>query len=223
MSGSSDAAGGFDGFHRDWAPFFRELKANNDKPFWEANKQRYLEHVRAPLEALAGELEGAFGPAHFYRPYRDLRFSPDKRPYKAHIGVSFGSRGPSAVGGRYLQLDLGGLFAGGGAYILPPDNLAIYRRAVATEATGSELAAIVADLEVAGYDVEGETLTRVPRGYEADHPRGELLRRKGLYAGRSFEPADWFHTSEVLTRVATVFADVEPLVSWFQRHCSAAD
>lgn len=208
----------FGGFHRDWAPFFIELKANNDKAFWEANKHRYVEHVKAPLEAMAVELEGAFGPAHFYRPYRDLRFSPDKRPYKVHIGASFGGRGPSTVGGRYVQLDLGGLFVGGGAYIMPPDNLATFRRSVAHEKVGTELEEIVAVLQGAGYAIDGEALKRTPRGFEPDHPRAELLKRKGLYAGSHFAPAEWFHSEEVLTRVARVFADVEPLIAWFRKH-----
>ncbi len=204
-------------------PFFTELKANNDKAFWEANKARYLAHVRGPMEALASDLAGAFGPPHLYRPYRDLRFSNDKRLYKLHIGVSFGSRGPSAVGGRYVQLDLGGLFVGGGAYQLPAPALAVYRRAVANEAVGAELAAIVAALIDAGYDIEGEQLKRVPRGFEGDHPHEALLRRKGLYAGKRFAPAEWFHTPEAFDRIAGVMAGVEPLVAWFLRHCYAAD
>ncbi len=216
-------AADFHGFDPDWAAFFTELKVNNDKAFWEANKQRYLQRVRAPMEALAGALEGVFGPPHFYRPYRDLRFSHDKRPYKVHVAFSFGGRGPSAIGGRYVHLDLSGLFVGGGAYQLPPAALPVYRRAVADEVVGPELARVVEVLAAAGYAIEGEQLKRVPNGFPADHPRAELLRRKGLYASKHFPPADWFHTDAVFDEVARALGDVEPLVAWFRRHCYQAE
>ncbi len=213
----------FRGLHPDWSQFLTDLKSNNEKAFWEVNKHRYREHLRGPMEALAADLEGSFGEAHFYRPYRDLRFSRDKRPYKLHLGVSFGGRGPSAIGGRYVQLDLGGLYVGGGAYALAPEALAVYRRAVADPGVGANLQAVVSDLAEAGYDIVGESLKRVPRGFEAAHPHAELLKRKGVFAAVHFAPADWFYTPEALTRVAQVFADVEPLVSWFHRHCYAGD
>ena len=123
---------GFAGFHPDGFRFFLELHRDNSKAFWEANKHRYLEHVRAPLEALARELEGAFGEWHVYRPYRDLRFTKDKRPYKERASLQFGGRGPGAVGGQYLQIGAEGLFLGVGTYWMDGEQLKAYRRAVAS-------------------------------------------------------------------------------------------
>src|SRR5690606_28765497 len=72
----------FTGFHPDGFEYFHDLHLDNSKAFWEVNRPRYEQHVREPLQALAAELSGTFGEAHIYRPYRDVRFSHDKRPYK---------------------------------------------------------------------------------------------------------------------------------------------
>lgn len=213
-----EAEPSFTGFHRDALPFFQELRENNERGFWLANKHRYDEHVRAPMVALGTALEGAFGEPHFFRPYRDVRFSKDKRPYKLHIAMAFGGRGPSSVGSRYVHLDREGLYAGGGAYMLEPEMLARLRRAVAEDRSGLELVEILGELEGLGYAIEGERLQRPPRGFEPDHPRIELLKHKGIYVGRSFKPAAWMYKPEAFDRVARVLGDVEPLVAWLRRH-----
>ena len=208
----------FGGFHREALAFFRGLAEDNSKSYWEANRATYETHVRAPLMALASALEGLFGDAHFYRPYRDLRFSKDKRPYKEQAAVSFGGRGPTASAGRYLQLDAGGLFVGAGAYRMARDQLAAYRRAVQEPRTARALAAVVQRLEEEGYTLHGETLRRAPRGVDADHPQLALLKRKGVFVARSFEPAPWLFTAAAADRVVRVFADAEPLVAWLRSH-----
>lgn len=213
-----DPRDSFAGFHPDVLPFFDELAANNERAFWLENKERYERHVRAPMEALAAALEGAFGEPHFYRPYRDLRFSKDKRPYKLHVAVSFGGRGPSAIGGRYVHLDRSGLFVGGGAYQLDAATVARYRKAVAEPRNGEAFAAMVADLQSKGYAIEGERLTRAPRDYPADHPRIDLLKHKGIYASKQYAPAAWFYTPELLDRVARVFGDTEAMVTWLRHN-----
>ncbi len=208
----------FEGFHPDATVFFRELRENNERPFWLANKTRYDQHVRAPMVALGAALEGAFGEPHIFRPYRDVRFSKDKRPYKLQVSMVFGGRGPGTVGSRYVQFDASGLYAGGGAYMLAPDALARYRNAVAENRTGQAFEAIVMQLEEQGYEVDGDKLQRAPRGFDADHPRLRWLKHKGVYGGRSYEPEPWLYTPEALDRVAQIFADMEPLVAWMKRH-----
>lgn len=207
---------GFAGFHPDGFRFFQELHRDNSKAFWEANKHRYLEHVRAPLEALARELEGAFGEWHVYRPYRDLRFTKDKRPYKERASLQFGGRGPGAVGGQYLQIGAEGLFLGVGTYWMGGEQLKAYRRAVADDRLGAELDAIVTELSERGYPLVGETLKRPPHGFTADHPRVHLLKRKGLAASVSFPPEDWMYEPGAIERVARFFADGERLSAWFR-------
>ena len=208
----------FAGFSPDAFRFYAELHVDNSKAFWEANKQRYLESVRAPLEALARELEGAFGEWHMFRPYRDLRFTKDRRPYKEHQGLLFGGRGPSVPGGQYVQLSREGMYVGFGAYQMREDQLARYRRAVADDRAGGQLEEILAELTALGYVLEGETLKRAPQGFPLDHPRVALLKRKGVFAGADYEPAEWMYGPEALERIAKVFADGERLCAWLRAH-----
>lgn len=206
----------FAGFPEDAFRFFAELRVDNSKAFWEASRQRYLDNVRAPLEALARELEGAFGEWHMFRPYRDLRFAKDKRPYKEQASVLFGGRGPGVVGGQYLEISADGLYAGFGAYRLRDDHLRHYRRAVADDRSGAELEEIVAELLAKGYQLDGEVLRRAPQGFDEDHPRAALLKRKGLFAGSAFGVEPWLHGPEALERIVKVFVDGERLCAWFR-------
>src|SRR5690606_560566 len=151
------------GFHSEGFTFFSDLHRDNSKAFWEANKSRYEEHVKGPLKALAAELEGAFGDSHLYRPHRDLRFTKDKRPYKERAAISFGGRGPGAVGGQYLQIGAEGLFLGVGSYMMSDEHLALYRRAVQDDRYGKQLADIVATIEAEGYEIHGDSLKRAPK------------------------------------------------------------
>lgn len=206
----------FTGFHPDGFKYFLDLHLDNSKAFWEANRHRYEEHVKAPLQSLAAELAGTFGEAHLYRPYRDVRFSHDKRPYKERAALSFGGRGPSAVGGQYLQIAAEGLFVGVGSYFMLPEQLATYRRAVADDGHGSRLETIVAALVAAGYAINGDTLKRTPRGFAADHPRAELLKRKGIFASSFWPVEEWMFHETALERLASTFAGAEPLARWLR-------
>ena len=215
-TGSSVSTAGFTGFHPDGFRFFTELHLDNSREFWEANKARYLEHVRAPLEALAAELEGAFGEWHVFRPYRDLRFTKDKRPYKERAAIQFGGRGPGAVGGQYLQIGKEGLFIGVGSYNFHPEHLKLYRRAVADERLGRQLEEIVSQVSAGGYGLVGETLKRAPLGFTEDHPRVSLLKRKGIALSAQYPVEEWMYEPAALERVARVFADGERLSAWLR-------
>jgi len=208
----------FQGFQREAVSFFEGLAADNSRAYWDAHRDVYERHVRAPMEALARSLEGLFGSAHLYRPYRDLRFTKDKRPYKEQVAVSFGGRGPRSVGGRHVHLDTSGLFVAAGAYRLEGDTLAAYRRAVAVDGPGEALRRIVAELEQAGYEIHGEQLKRSPQGFAADHPRVALLRRKGVAAVRSWRLEPWLFTPEAGDRIVRALAGAEPLVAWLRAH-----
>jgi uncharacterized protein (TIGR02453 family) len=208
----------FQGFHPEAIAFFGQLAQDNSKSFWDAHRDTFEEHVRAPMKALERSLQGLFGTGHIYRPNRDLRFTKDKRPYKEHAAVTFGGRGPRAVAGRHVHLDSDGLFVAIGAYRLEGDALASFRRAVADPKAGKRLEAIVAELRAKEYAIHGEELKRVPHGFEADHPRAGLLRHKGLAAVRRWPVEPWLFTAEAGDRILRVFADGEGLVTWLRRH-----
>jgi uncharacterized protein (TIGR02453 family) len=180
----------------------------------------YEECVRAPFEALMAELGGEFGAGKLFRPYRDVRFSANKSPYKTEQGAVLYHEGGSVY---YMQLSADGFMAATGYYQMSKDQLARYRAAVASDETGPEIAKVVAKLTSSGYDVGGHNnLKRSPPGYPADHPRVELLRFRGLTMGRFWEPADWMGTARAKQRIATVWRASKPLNGWLDKHVGRA-
>ena len=193
--------------------FFRGLKQDNSKAFFEAHRQVYEEQVRQPMEALLGEIQQDLGPdveIKIFRLNRDLRFSPDKRPYKEHLGAYLSS---ARAGGIYLQVSNDGLYLAVGSHEMAPDQLTRFRHAVAGK-DGEKLARIVAGLVKDGYAVTEPSFKRVPAGYPADHPRGDLLRCKGLMASRNWKPGPWLRTVEAKDRVRGAIKASKPLTSW---------
>ena len=206
----------FAGWPKPALQFFHGLRRDNSKAFFEAHRKVYDEQVRQPMEALLAELEQDLGPdieVKIFRLNRDLRFSPDKRPYKEHLGAYVSS--PRA-GGVYLQVSNDGLYVAIGSHELAPDQLTRYRDAVAGK-DGEKLARIVAALLKDGYQVTEPSFKRVPAGYPADHPRGDLLRCKGLMASRNWKPGPWLHTVEAKDRVREAIKDSKPLTGWLDR------
>jgi uncharacterized protein (TIGR02453 family) len=191
--------------------FFEELEADNSKAFWQRNKATYEQIVRAPMEALLVELEPEFGEGRIFRPYRDVRFSADKSPYKTNIGAM--------VGEGYIQLNAEGLAAGSGMWEMAPDQLERYRAAVDDQRSGAKLEHVVRDARDAKLEVvaHGELKT-APRGYAKDHPRIELLRYKGIVTWRSWTPAAWLGTAKAKGRIEEFLRASKPLNDWLRTH-----
>jgi uncharacterized protein (DUF2461 family) len=91
------------------------------------------------------------------------------------------------------------------------------RRGIDDEIRGAELEKIAAKLSTAGFDLGGETLKTVPRGFTADHPRIELLRHKSLTFGTDYGFGDVIHGPALLGRVRKDWRRLRPLVDWFER------
>ena len=202
----------FDGWPAEALEFYEGLEADNSKSYWLAHKETYDEKVRAPMVALLAELEGEFGPARIYRPYRDVRFSKDKSPYKTQIAAVFDR-------GHYVRLSAEGLGAGSGMYRLEPDQLRRFRDAVAEERTGRRLVAVLEELRQAGVDVSSrDMLTRVPAGYPKDSPRADLLRYKDVVAWRDWPVEPWLGTAVARTHLEEFLRACEPLGEWLRAH-----
>lgn len=210
----------FTGFPVAGLDFYEDLEDDNSKRFWTAHKPLYEELVRAPMLALLAALAPEFGPGKAFRPYRDLRYSADKTPYKTHQG-GFVNRGQST--GLYVQVDASGVLTGGGCYDLSGARLHRYREAVDDDRTGGELAAVVDALTAAGYDIAGDRLATRPRGTPPDHPRLELLRHRGLYAARSHGAPPYVHEPTLAEHVAADWRAYAPLLDWMDRHVPDPD
>jgi uncharacterized protein (TIGR02453 family) len=198
----------FDGISIAALDFYEDLEADNSKAFWQAHKHIYDESVKAPLEALAEALAKDFGAPKFFRPYRDVRFSKDKTPYKTHQGIWFGESS------TYVQVSASGLMLAGGYWHTESPQVARFRRAVDDDLPGSALEKAIAAVERKGFAVGGDQLSRVPAGFDKEHPRGELLRYKTLTARRDYGAPDWLTTTRTKTEIVKGWKAIGPLTSW---------
>lgn len=204
----------FTGFPDEAFAFYEGLAADNSKAYWTAHRPTYDTAVRGPMDELLAALAEEFGPGHVYRPYRDVRFSKDKTPYKDHQGglVEAGD----AVG-YYVQVSARGLMVAGGWYAPQGQQVARYRDVVDGPA-GAELARVVAEVEAAGFTVGGDRLKTRPRGTDPDHPRLELLRFRSLYASREHDLEPWMSEPAALDVVRTEWRGLRPIVEWLAAH-----
>jgi uncharacterized protein (TIGR02453 family) len=163
------------------------------------------------MEQLLAELAGEFGAGKLFRPYRDVRFSADKTPYKTNCAATLGA--------GYISFSADGLSTGAGLYL--PDSAALqrYRTAVTREKSGNELVAIVAVLHKAGYETMAhEVLKTAPRGVPKDHPRIDLLRHKGIAMMKTWPVGAWLGTAKAKERVVTTLRAAAPLGDWLTRY-----
>ncbi|TKJ20110.1 DUF2461 domain-containing protein [Blastococcus sp. CCUG 61487] len=210
----------FEGFPDEGLVFYEGLEADNSKTFWTQHRSDYESFVRAPMLALLEELSPEFGPAKVFRPYRDVRFSHDKTPYKTHQGAVVTPEG-RGTGSFYVQISADGLLVSGGSWRLESDQVARYRRAVADDVQGPRLETEVARLRAAGWEIDGERLVRVPAGYSADDERLDLLKHKSLHATRHWVPEEWLHTRAALDRVRDAWRDLARLTAWLADNVGA--
>jgi uncharacterized protein (TIGR02453 family) len=197
----------FSGWPEEALEFYEGLAADNSRTYWTRHKHTYEAAVLRPMTELVEELAPEFGEAKIFRPYRDVRFSKDKTPYKTHIGA--------LVGRGYVQFSLQGLAAGNGMYGMAPDQLDRYRGAVASDRTGRELEDAIAAIEKQEIGVSGrDVLKSAPRGYPADHPRIGLLRYKGIVAWKEWPVGAWLETAAARDRVTGFLRATRPLSAW---------
>lgn len=209
----------FEGFPGAALTFYEGLEADNSKAYWAEHKHVYERQVRGPLEALVAELTEEFGSATLFRAHRDVRFSPDKSPYKTQVAAVLGDTGDGAY---YVQLSADGLMTGAGLHVMTPAQVARLRAGIDDERTGAELELIVSSLRKAGFTYAGEPLRTAPRGYAKDHPRIALLRYRSAYVLREHGAPSWLHTRTAAQHVADDWRTARPLVEWLRQHVGTA-
>jgi uncharacterized protein (TIGR02453 family) len=208
---------GFQGWPVEAVEFYEGLEADNSKTYWQSNKAVYEQSVKRPMEVLLAELAGEFGEGRIFRPYRVVRFSADKSPYKTNLAATF------AAGG-YVSLSADGLGAGTGMYVMAPDQLDRYRRAVAEDGTGAELVSLVKAAAKRGIDVTAhDSLKTAPKGYPRDHPRLDLLRQKGLITWKEWPVGAWLGTAQAKKRLVDFFHASRPIMDWLDGHVGPSE
>ena len=192
----------FTGFPKDFFAFLKALKKNNNRDWFNANKQRYQESVVKPM----GEYISSMAPhlasisPHYvadprphggsmFRIYRDTRFSNDKTPYKTHAACHFRHRAgrDAHAPGFYLHIETDGVSIGGGIWRPPSKQLARIRDFIADNPAAWEQLSQSAEVKAMG-GVQGDSLQRPPRGFSADARHIEDLKRKSFYLMTGFSP-----------------------------------
>ena len=204
---------GFGGFPPEAFRFFRDLAKHNNRDWFQAHKHVYEQACREPMKALRAAIDPPFGAGWLSRINNDMRFNRDRAPYKTRI--------EAGVKGLYVSVGAQGMYVGTGIYKPEPATLRKLRQAIAADASGRTLQTIVAALRRKGYTVSThESSANPPRGYDAGHPRVELLKMKDIHAGRMFEPPT-LTTPKALAHVKKVMADLRPFRAWIEEHVSA--
>ncbi len=191
----------FPGFPAEALTFFRSLKRNNRREWFQPRKQTYDEIVRGPMVELVQALNAEmmkFAPGYvnepaaaIYRLYRDTRFSNDKTPYKTHIAAIFPRRGlvKHVCAGLYFSVSPDEVEIAGGVYMPTPDELRAIRLHLLEH--HKEFRKIVAarPLRTLMGDLQGSQLARVPKGFPKDHPADDLVRYKQCLFDQLLEPS----------------------------------
>ncbi len=219
----------FAGFSRDLISFFQDLDANNEKSWLDQHRKEYqgllMEPAKQFVAAMGAKLQGISKDIHaeprvngsIMRINRDVRFSKDKRPYKTNLAMIF-PEGPEFDRARpsfLMQIDSESLCIGAGLCGFSPRQLEQYRGATANPGTGKALTKAIAQAAEAGFDrVGGKHYKRVPRGFDAEHPRGELLKHTGLDVGTRRPLPDELFAPDAVDYCVECFREVRPVQKW---------
>lgn len=220
-------------FTRETFRFLAELALNNEKPWFEENKDRYVEHVKEPLLRFIADFQPrltriskAFvadpkpGGGSMFRIHRDVRFSKDKSPYKTHAAAQFRHVSGKDVHapGFYLHLEPGSVFAGGGMWRPDREALQQIRERIA-KSPAAWKKVVQAEPFVSSSPLGGESLKRPPKGVEPDHPLIEDLKRKDFVATVQFKDSDALKP-DFVDRYAEACESIFPLLRFL---CGALD
>ena len=219
----------FEGFPKQTLAFLRGLGKHNDKAWFDAHRADYDAYYMEPAKAFVaaiGRKLALFEPGitaeprvngSIFRINRDIRFSKDKTPYKDHLDLWFweGPERKTAVSGFFFRLRHDSLLLGVGNHSFDKDLLTKFREAVADDEMGKPLAKLQEKLAKAGMPCEGETYKKVPRGFDPEHPRADLLKFGALYAGVTLKPLPTeLGSAKLVTTCTGYFKKMLPLHRW---------
>jgi uncharacterized protein (TIGR02453 family) len=203
----------FRGFRAEALEFLAELEANNDRDWFRANRARYDELLVAPATALGDDLAD-LGRPKLFRPWNDTRFHAAP-PIKEHVGLAIGYEG---AGGFYVELSLDGLLVAAGLHNPASDQVERLRRAIDGSRPAAALTKALGSAEAGGLELNEPDLVRGPRGYPADHPRHDLLRRRRLIVAKRQRVGRWLERPAAGARIRAQLEAGAPLVRWLRAH-----
>lgn len=227
----ADTAPRFQGFPDPTFGFFHALAASQDREWYQAHRAEFQRVWAEPMKALLDDVRSRVSPAYrgvalkepkLFRLHRDVRFSLDKSPFKTSLGAMVPLKGGGAsvepAAAFYLQVGTE-CFSGAGIYSFMGPALDRYRAAVLDGRKGAALARVTAELTEQGYGLDAmETLKTAPRGVDKEHPRIELLKRKGLVATCPALPTAAMATPAFADWCVERALEMSPLVRWLAQN-----
>jgi uncharacterized protein (TIGR02453 family) len=219
----------FTGFADTEGKFFKALAKKNQRDWFLAHKSEFEEGWNAPMKLLLGEVRAAVDRVYahvdldepkVFRIFRDVRFSKDKSPYKTHIGgyiplkrsAKTKTDMPMAL---YFHVGAEESFAAAGHYMMEPESLSRFRAALIDPKKGKDLDKILAALKKKGFEGHAHgALKRVPKGFDPEHPRAEMLKWKGLTVGFPGLPRGILATPKLVKWLGDQCKGAAPLVEW---------
>lgn len=223
----------FTGFPLGTRDFYKGLAENNNREWFQKNREFYKEQILPIAQAFVCDLGARLrqitpgvvadtrlnGSGSIFRIHRDLRFSPDKTPYKPFLGILWwqGSSKKTRNSGYYFHLEHDRLSLYTGMHLFSRDALAAYRRRVVNEEHSSALNKIIAKVQTSGYKIGGEQYKRPPRGYPVTEENAELLLYKGLHAGLEGPIPDEFYAVDLIDICFEHFRKMAPLHNWLHQ------
>ena len=215
----------FPGFPAEALQFFRGLERHNHRDWFLPRKELFEEKVKRPMYELVEQVNGAlakFAPEYateparaVYRFYRDTRFSKDKTPYKDQIAASFYHRALAGQGaaGYYFAVNHKDVGIGGGVYMTLPATLLAIRGHIAENHAELRRILKAGALRRLFGEMQGEQLTRVPKGFCSEHPAADLLRFKQFLVYVELEP-DLATTPDLYGTIVEHFRAMTPLMRY---------
>lgn len=220
----------FAGFTDETRQFLLDLRENNDREWYNANKKTYENVVKAPaiawVQAMGTRLQDidekltvdtrTNGGGSLMRMARDTRFSKDKSPYKTNIAMMWwhgtGKKTEHPAFGMQITPDDGGLVVG--MFGFPKPMLEAYRQAVVDDELGEELVETATTVESAGYEILGKHYKTTPRGFDKEHPRAEWLKFNGLYTHAVDFSWDTLKSGNLVEICFEHFEKMSPIHHW---------
>lgn len=208
-------------FPEDSVTFLRELEANNNRDWFAENKARYevafKQSAEDFIDQMTPKLDALVGVEHdskLFRIFRDVRFSKDKTPYNTHIHISFFQKDSAKNTAHwFFGLEPDRVVIGVGEFAFAKEKLEPYRLRVAGE-QGAALQKTLNSLLKKGATLHEPELKRVPKGFDADHPRADLLRRKGLAIWKTLGDAEIATHAGLISECGKAFRQIKPLYDW---------
>lgn len=211
--------------------FLKELKKNNNKPWFDNHKTKYLsakidfenfvQQIITSIAAFDDDIKGLQAKNCTFRINRDIRFSKDKTPYKTNMGASFNRGGKKSIfGGYYFHLEPGGKsFIGGGLWMPEPITLQKLRQEI--DYCFSEFQKIIGNpqfkKQYKGLEMnEGQMLVNVPKGYDKENPAASFLKLKSFVAIKNISDT-LFTSAALLKETERAFKALMPLVKFMNR------